>query len=116
MGTIQDGYGDEKTWGKCTGHPIDPRTDTAAMELRLQRRIALHKATLAARLGKDKETDIAVADRLIRYLVDLDITHIIRLVTKNDQAGAFLAVKKLIVNACDGLAESIACKQLNIEE
>ena len=24
------GYGDAATWGPCTGHPNDPRTDNAA--------------------------------------------------------------------------------------
>ena len=29
MNKITAGPGDEETWGPCTGHPNDPRTDTS---------------------------------------------------------------------------------------
>ena len=116
METTQYGFGDPATWQKCTGHPNDPRTDTASIEARLYRQIAINKACIQSRLGKDDETDLAIADRLIRYLVDSDIVHILRLVLKNNQDAVFLAIQKLIGNAIDSHAESLACKQLNIEE
>lgn len=116
METTQYGFGDPATWQKCTGHPNDPRTDTASIEARLYRQIAINKACIQSRLGKDDETDLAIADRLIRYLVDLDVVPIIRFVRKNKQTGVFLAVKKLIGNAIDSHAESLACQQLDLEE
>lgn len=116
MNTIQTGFCDPQTWTKCAGHLNDPRTDITPVETRLQQQIAINKICIQSRLGKDDETDTAIADKLIRYLVDIDVVRLIRLVRENNQTGVFLAVKKLIGQAIDSYAESLAHQQLDIEE
>ncbi len=111
MAQILAGFGDSDTWMKCSGHQNDPRTDNDKIEKQIQFLTGIHLAKLKAFLGKNDETDIAIADNLIRYLVDLDIVEIIRFVQKNDSSSVFKAVQNLIEASVTNHAETLAEKQ-----
>jgi hypothetical protein len=53
------GYGDEQTWGPCTGHPMDPRTDDTYYE------------NLEAEIGDAVRADLQTEDGRIRLAEDL---------------------------------------------
>lgn len=73
---VTAGYGDPETWGPCTGHPNDPRTDTEAIiKARKTAEEDIRKAIRGIGMSNDKrdKARVELADHLIRYLCDIEV-------------------------------------------
>ncbi len=110
------GYGDPCTWGPCTGDPDDPRTELEKLEQRLEKLSTNFAQHIRNSILKDDETVIAVADNLIRYLTDVEVVDIIRDVTRGRKEAVFTAVRDLVEEAVESVAESYAIRQMELEK
>lgn len=110
------GYGDPCTWGLEKGHPNDPRTDPEKTETRLENLTSVFSQRIRNRIPDDDDTAIRVADQLIRYLSDVEVVEIVRDAIYGKKEAVFLAVRDLIEEAIEGLAENRAIAQLELEQ
>lgn len=109
------GYGDPCTWGPVTTHPNDPRNDFEKQALRLEKLTLALCHRIKDKLLEDDDTALLVADQLIRYLTDIEVVDIVRDVEKGKKESVFLAVRKLVDEAIEGLAENRASEQLGYD-
>ena len=115
MSHSSPGYGDPCTWGAPAGHPNDPRNDVEKNEQRIQQLTASFRQHIRRRVVDHDETAIRVADQLIRYLTDIEVVDIIRPVMQGRKEAAFQALRDLVSEAVDGLAQQQAIRQFEQE-
>lgn len=110
------GYGDPGTWSPFSGHPNDPRTDTEELEKRLEKLTSAFTQRIRNDILKDDATAILVADNLIRYVTDIDIVDLIRDAARGSKEAVFNAVRDLMEESIQAMAENRAIKQMELEK
>lgn len=86
------GFGDEATWGACTGHPLDPRTVYVEDELAEAIEQATETLTTAPTTSESRDqAEVAAEDAAAILLTTVDVVSVLRQITLTRQQMAGIA-------------------------
>ncbi len=113
MGTqhVIAGPGDPETWGPYNGHPNDPRSDETeerAYQTTIDNIWTAIRGNEILRTNNTAQCDEArleLADYLMRYLCDVEVTQMMEAYLSQDREKLFACFEEILESAIQGLAD-----------